>query len=361
MPFYKSLNPTLFPAHKRAVERLLALRKKLDAKMPRKTFQESIILGTWNIREFDSSSFGARLEESFFYIAEIIDRFDLIAIQEVREDLKPLFNLKEILGSHWDFFYTDVTDGTQGNKERMVFFYDNRKVRPSGLVGELVLPSIKRKKPQTGEFEFINPRQLSRTPMICGFKAGWTDFVICTTHIYYGEAKANDATRIEEIRELAMSLAEKMKDQSEFSSTKNLILMGDFNIFKTTDETFKAITDAGFVVPEKIRKSPSNVKGDKNFDQIALKNRNNKFELMLDKNGEEEAGVFKVFDVVFKEEDAVIYDEYLNHTDEDGQTKKYDYKAWRTYQMSDHFPMWLEIRIDFSDEYLTRKLNPTPK
>jgi hypothetical protein len=32
------------------------------------------------------------------------------------------------------------------------------------------------------------------------------------------------------------------------------------------------------------------------------------------------------------------------------------YRQWRTFQMSDHLPMWVEIGIDFSDAYLERKL-----
>jgi hypothetical protein len=31
---------------------------------------------------------------------------------------------------------------------------------------------------------------------------------------------------------------------------------------------------------------------------------------------------------------------------------------WRTYQMSDHLPLWAEFRIDFSDEYLTEITAP---
>jgi hypothetical protein len=30
------------------------------------------------------------------------------------------------------------------------------------------------------------------------------------------------------------------------------------------------------------------------------------------------------------------------------------FKDWRTYQMSDHLPMWIELRVDFSREYLER-------
>jgi hypothetical protein len=33
---------------------------------------------------------------------------------------------------------------------------------------------------------------------------------------------------------------------------------------------------------------------------------------------------------------------------------------WRTHQMSDHLPMWVELRIDYSDEYLAYKLGKSP-
>ena len=29
---------------------------------------------------------------------------------------------------------------------------------------------------------------------------------------------------------------------------------------------------------------------------------------------------------------------------------------WRTHQMSDHLPMWVELKIDFSRQYLRRKM-----
>ena len=32
------------------------------------------------------------------------------------------------------------------------------------------------------------------------------------------------------------------------------------------------------------------------------------------------------------------------------------YLNGRTYQMSDHLPMWVELKIDYSDEYLKSKL-----
>ena len=32
--------------------------------------------------------------------------------------------------------------------------------------------------------------------------------------------------------------------------------------------------------------------------------------------------------------------------------EQYYLKKWRTWQMSDHLPMWIELEIDFSDSYL---------
>ncbi|MEO1334510.1 MAG: hypothetical protein AAFV29_02665, partial [Myxococcota bacterium] len=28
------------------------------------------------------------------------------------------------------------------------------------------------------------------------------------------------------------------------------------------------------------------------------------------------------------------------------------YNTWRTFQMSDHLPMWVEIKVDFTNDYL---------
>ena len=100
------------------------------------------MLGTWNLREFDSESWGTRLPESYAYIAEVIDRFDLVAVQEVRSDLRALEALLERLGKHWTYLVSDVTEGKAGNRERLAFLYDTTKVRFLGIAGELVLPPV---------------------------------------------------------------------------------------------------------------------------------------------------------------------------------------------------------------------------
>jgi len=36
------------------------------------------------------------------------------------------------------------------------------------------------------------------------------------------------------------------------------------------------------------------------------------------------------------------------------------YTEWRTFQMSDHLPLWVELKIDFSNEYLNYLGTYTP-
>ena len=43
-------------------------------------------------------------------------------------------------GPRWAFIVSDVTEGTPGNSERLGYIFDTRRVRSSGLVGELLIP-----------------------------------------------------------------------------------------------------------------------------------------------------------------------------------------------------------------------------
>jgi hypothetical protein len=73
-------------------------------------------------------------------IAEIQQRFDVLAVQEVKRDTRGIRILEEFLGSDWGLIVSDVTEGAAGNTERLAFLFDRRRVRPTGLAGEIVLP-----------------------------------------------------------------------------------------------------------------------------------------------------------------------------------------------------------------------------
>jgi len=338
MPYYyplKNLNKT---ERSRTVNNLLRLRKHLD-EIPQKTATDTLLIATWNIREFGDN----RRKESLHYIAEIISRFDLVAIQEVSSNLKGLQNLVSLLDLNWDYFVTDSTDGSAGGWERMAFLYDKSKISFKKMVGEIVLP---KDKLIDGELQF------ARTPFCAAFQAGWFKFVLTTVHIYYGSnSAANKKKREKEIDTLTSTLSNRAKKEN-----MSYILLGDFNIPNVDDSIMKALENYGFTVPEDIKNHPTDLGGTNHYDQIA-------FNLKLDKNmtvfreKEQKSGAFHFEKTVYTEKDLDTYKEYFlnkieGKTEED--IKKYYLSTWRTFQMSDHLPLWVELKVDFSDQYLEK-------
>ena len=340
MPFYYNLHKhdKVFTREhaQRTAQGLLTLKDAFKKEeVPERRRSSRLLLASWNIREFESGKYGPRQREALYYIAEIIDHFDIVAVQEVRDDLSSLEKVMDILGGQWDYLLTDVTAGTQGNKERMAFVFDTRKVRFGGLAGEIVVPPVKKGQPAP---------QYARTPFMVGFRTSWFKFTICTTHIYYGQSVKDDPQRVEEIRQLAKHLAKAVDEDTAWA--KNMILLGDFNIFGVEDETFKALTEPGFEIHPNLLGIGSNVDQSKHFDQIAFIAPDLKDKL-VDCN----AGVFNFYKYVYSEEHKDIYAEDVPQT---ASGKPGRFKDWRTYQMSDHLPMWIELRVDFSPEYLQR-------
>ena len=73
---------------KRTIEYLLALRKGLDQQVSVKKSDYNLLIASWNIKEFGHTK--QRLPEAYYYTAEIMSRFDLIVVQEVKSTLKDL-------------------------------------------------------------------------------------------------------------------------------------------------------------------------------------------------------------------------------------------------------------------------------
>lgn len=331
-------------ARVRAVGGLQRLRASLesDTGIPTRTATDTLLVATWNIREFDSRKYGGRSEEAFLYIAEIISRFDLIAIQEVRDSLYALQRLQQLLGDWWSYLVTDVTLGRSGNSERLAFLYDKRKVQFSGLAAEIVLPESAKDRAV----------QLARSPYVAGFTCGWAQVNLCTVHIYYGKSTKVDPRRLAEITNIAKTLA---KHSSHFTSGRvrtptgeteieeNLMLLGDFNIFNRADATMQALEKARFMVPEGLQTIPgSNVDKNRHYDQIAF------FEKLHGMTPTGRAGVFDYYEHVYRNTDEQVYSSAWK------RTKARGFREWRTYQMSDHLPMWVEFRIGNADEYLKK-------
>jgi exonuclease III len=339
MPYYKPLNghqPE--DEKKRIIEKLLLLRSRLKEEIPEKKASETLLLATWNIREFG----GNRKPESYYYIAEIISRFDLVAVQEVSKDLGGLKQVLEILGKSWDYIVTDSTEGSAGGNERMAFLYDKRKISFKNLAGEIVLPE----KGLVGK-----QLQFARTPYCVAFQAGWFMFNLTTVHIYYGkETGVEYQRRVEEIDLLSKFLYKRSREEKV-----NYILLGDFNIVDPQDDTMKALEGNKFFIPDAIKTKPSDVGGTKHYDQIAfrLKERD---DMEVFSKKDQKAGAFNFFNYLFTPAELEIYRHFFDPDITKDKTEDkimmYYLSKWRTFQLSDHLPLWVELKIDFSDQYL---------
>lgn len=390
MPNYYPIKRMTAEMRQRTLAGLKAIRNQLDAEMPPKTRTRTLVLGTWNIRNFDDNRFmnSNRTPEDLFYIAEIISRFDVIAVQEICGDLGPLDEVMRILGRDFEYIVTDVTEGSGGNKERLGFIFDGNKVRFQGVAGELVLPD---------KMQIISggsKRQFSRTPFMCSFQSGWFKFLFSTVHIYFGRDSGEKyKRRVEEIETVAAFLAKRAeKDHA------NHILVGDFNIKKPGSPGSNALKDSGFKVFQ--NNEGSNKTQTKFYDQISFLVKENQLRFA---GTDRDKGVLQFFDSLYREGDfdsykadlkATVRDkikkieadivdtkgkldrartanskknhqknitekedaitEWKSHLTTDAKLKAYFLNDWRTFHGSDHLPLWVNLRVDFSSEYLDK-------
>lgn len=352
---------------KRTIPRLKALRDRLAVAIPPKDAEDNLLLASWNIRDLGDPKgafgHGERLPESFFYIAEVLSRFDFVAIQEVN-NLPPWEKIMDILGPQWGFIASDVTEGASGNDERLTYLFDTRKISFRNIAGEIVLqPSGLIEKDAKGG------KQFARSPYFASFQAGWRKFDICTVHIYYGEDHGPGLKRrTEEIAEIADLLGKRADLANE--KGKALVLLGDFNVVGLEHETMKALLSKGFTVPPAIQEPPE---GQRNnyYDQIAFKTAPDA--IVFPEGAKEEAGSLRIYENVFTLDQI---DDYREHFEADREksneekrkkaeakgkepkltTPEEAFEHWRTWELSDHQPLWVRLKANDSDNYLKRLL-----
>ena len=368
MPYYNDLRPQddlkkrdyelVFPGmtqseKKRTITMLLALRAGLRDEIAAKKADENLLIASWNIKEFGHTT--QRLPESYFYIAEILSRFDLVAIQEVKSTLEDLQIIMRLLGPDWSYLVNDITEGLAGNSERSAYLYNKRRVELAGLAGEIVLWDD-----LTVDSEV---KQLKRTPYITGFNAGWKTFSLINLHLHPGDDEDDIAYRRAETELLLKALAQKISRGRLWN--ENLILAGDFNLYagpNKDDATIALIGEAGYGEVESLVGVDTNASQTEAYDRLFL-TRNEYFTLAKDADHREVGDVFNPFNYVFKTGEEQVYRDYMKahytgkrDMDDPAQLARYYRHPWRKNQLSDHFPIWFELIIDSSDEFLKDKL-----
>ncbi len=253
---------------------LASLNTALDNQIPAKT-NNNLLIATWNIRSFSSltrkwtatgNDSPKRDLRGLRAIIDILSRFDVIAIQEVKGNLRALRDTMSFLGEDWGFLMTDVTLGDKGNNERLAFLFHRERIRPSGLAAELVVPPER-----LGVMSENSLReQFVRTPYAVSFQRGDATFILVTLHILFGESEED---RIPELQEIADMFRDWARRSNRF--THNLLCLGDFNIDREGSALFDAFTSTGLTIPDQLRNLPRTVfddpddPSDKYYDQIA--------------------------------------------------------------------------------------------
>jgi len=269
--------PTILDAPPAEVAADLAgLRAALDSAIPPRVLDRNLLVATWNLRAFSdltekwrsgANDSPKRDLHSLLCIAEIVSRFDVVAIQESRANLKALRHMLKVLGRNWGLILTDVTEGSAGNGERLAFIFDTRRVRPSGLACELVVPEEKLSQIGSDALK----RQFARTPYAVSFEAGGNTFILITLHVLYGKVPAD---RVPELKTISGWMADWARDVNRWHH--NLIVLGDFNIDRRGDALHQAFISTGLVVPEDLNRVPRTLFSnpdqpdlEKFYDQIA--------------------------------------------------------------------------------------------
>jgi hypothetical protein len=287
---------------------LKVLRKRIrDAQIPSSRLDESLNIATWNIREFGRKR---RSLAAIHYIAEILGQFDVVSLVELRDDLTDLGRVMDILGPYWRVVYSDALKDAGGNRERIAFLYDKRAAVFTGFAAAVNPP-----RTRTGTGEYMPVFNWWRQPYIASFSAGNFDFLLLAAHIQWGTS----AGRLKELSSLAEWVDLKRNEGTR--EDKDLIVLGDYNL--ETAAHVRALTSRGLALPSAFKGKAigTNLARNKSYDQILH---------------------YPIYPETFSNRAGVL-DFYTGGTAAlfPGLTKD----AF-TFQLSDHLPLWMQLRTD---------------
>lgn len=99
---------------------------------------DSIVIGTFNIRKLGAVA--KRSAQSWQFLRDVIANFDLIAIQEIMDDLSGFEHLLELLGDEFGMVVSDITGATpgrRGNAERLGYIFNWKRVNRTALASDI--------------------------------------------------------------------------------------------------------------------------------------------------------------------------------------------------------------------------------
>ena len=98
----------------------------------------SVVLGSFNIRKLGKVE--SKSDDAWRMLAALCEPFDLVAVQEVQDDLSGLRHLKSLLGDEWGVVSSDITGSTPGSgspAERLAFLFRWRRVERTEVASDI--------------------------------------------------------------------------------------------------------------------------------------------------------------------------------------------------------------------------------
>ena len=281
----------------------------------------AVLIASWNIANLGVHK---RRTDDIRVIAEILSWFELVAIQEIADNLEDFLAITRELPAHFAWIFNDRA----GNDERSAYLYDTRRVSLSPKIGEVVIVDSDRryiKLPGVSrDFTGFN-----RNPYLAGFEVEGEALLLANCHLLYGPsnsaAQRQESIERRQLEAYAIARWCDLRRNDKHRWTRNILALGDFNLprAETGDPIYEALTRRGLSLPPHGTRIPTNVSDSADYDQIAvtpgLKSR------VI------EMGVFDFDRALFSD----IYD----------RNAPGYWRRCAKYYVSDHRPLWMQLAL----------------
>jgi endonuclease/exonuclease/phosphatase family metal-dependent hydrolase len=294
------------------LNRLRAHLKQPDRVIPKRT-KQNVLIATWNVTNLGLQK---RKPEHLDLMAEILKPFDVIAVQEIADDLKQFEQLVAAMGKSYKALYTDPA----GNDERLAYIYHSRRVQPQGLAAELAMRGYERARIEVqGVVEEGGFTGFNRNPYMVTFRAGAFEFTLVNVHLHWSNVG------LRQLETAALGKWAKSRVSGKSPPHNDIILVGDFNMPHVAegDILYDIATQYGVAFPKHTTDLVgTNLAGDWDYDQVAF---------FPSRTEEDFTGRMGVVDF----DNALFCDLF--------EKDKKQFFQYVRYYIADHRPLWAEF------------------
>ena len=354
----------------------------------------SVLLGSFNIRKLGSSR--SRNSGTWEFLADVCRSFDLLAVQEIMDDLSGLRRLMDLLGPDFSLVVSDQTGvfpGEPGVGERLGFIYrwsavdrmevasdvtfDRTKILDSivsnyeAFTGDVAPYARQLADYRAGERKRRPKLKLSvflsfiRQPFCVAFQISGHpgtkpyEFMAVNAHLYFGNYIDD---RRQEFNALVDWIMSRLKENSG-AYYPNFILLGDLNLdYDNPDRDRERIEERIKSLNSELGEGPNvnfpfldthpsrkgvfrtNARMSETFDQIGLFSRDPRLPTYADnpEMGTDARGPdYGVFEFVNLFSEALLDRPYedLSPTERENLVARFEHKV------SDHMPLWVRLPL----------------